>query len=70
MASAPFDLAQRRGDAEFAQVARQIAALLGVEGLQAAYLPDVAADEMLRAVEVNRFVCDVLAADGLAALGE
>jgi hypothetical protein len=35
-----------------------------------AYLPDMAAEEMLRAVEVNRLVRQSLAADGLEALCE
>lgn len=57
------DLTPRETD----QVAKQVAALLGAESLQAAYLPDIAAHEMLRAVEVNRLVRESLAADGLAA---
>ncbi len=60
------DLTPRETD----QIARRVAALLGAENLQAAYLPDVSAQEMLRAVEVNRLVRASLAADGLEVLLE
>ena len=49
------------------QVGRQIAVLLGAEKLQAVYLPDIDAGEMLRAVEVNRLIKASLARDGLEA---
>jgi hypothetical protein len=60
------DLTPRETD----QIARQVAALLGAESLQATFLPDMSADEMIRAVEVNQLVRQSLAADGLEAFGE
>jgi hypothetical protein len=60
------DLTPRETD----QVAKRVAALLGAESLQVAYVPDVDSGEMLRAVEVNRQVRRVLAADGLELLFE
>lgn len=60
------DLTPRETD----QIAKRVATLLGAESLQAAYLPDVGAHEMLRAVEVNRLVRESLVADGLEALLE
>jgi hypothetical protein len=60
------DLTPRETD----QVAKQVAVLLGAESLQATYLPDVHASEMLRAVEVNRLVQESLIADGLEVWSE
>jgi hypothetical protein len=60
------DLTPRETD----QVAKRVAALLGAESLQVATLPDVAADEMLRAVALNRRLQTALAADGLESLCE
>jgi len=60
------DLTPRETD----HVAREVALLLGAKSLGAAYLPDVGAGDMLRAVEVNRLVRASLAADGLESLGE
>jgi hypothetical protein len=60
------DLTPRETD----QVARRVASLLGAESLEAAYVPDIGAHEMLRAVEVNRLVRESLAADGLEVLLE
>ncbi|HEV3022135.1 MAG TPA: DUF5682 family protein, partial [Pirellulales bacterium] len=47
------------------RVAREVAGLLGIDRLSAPMLFDVAADEMLRGVEVNRRMQASLAADGL-----
>ena len=55
------DLTPRETD----RVAKNVAAMLGAESLHTATLPDVAAAEMLRAVEINRLVRAALAADGL-----
>jgi hypothetical protein len=60
------DLTPRQTD----QVARHVAALLGAETLNVAWVPDMSSQEMLRAVEVNRMVQTVLAADGLEVLCE
>jgi hypothetical protein len=50
--------------------AKRVAALLGAKRLNVASLPDLSANEMLRAVEVNRLVRAALAADGLEVLCE
>jgi len=55
------DLTPRETD----RVAKSVAAMLGEESLNVAALPDLGAEEMLRAVEVNRLVRAALAADGL-----
>ena len=60
------DLTPRETD----HVAREVAALLGSESLAVPHLADVGAEEMLRAVEVNRLVRETLKADGLEALCE
>jgi len=60
------DLTPRETD----RVAKRVAAMLGAESLNVATLPDLGAGEMLRAVEVNRLVRAVLAADGLEAFCE
>ena len=52
------------------RVAKQVAALFGAEVLNVTYLPDLSSEEMLRAVEVNGLVHDVLAADGLQRWGK
>jgi hypothetical protein len=58
------DLTPRETD----RVAKRVAAVLGAETLGVAYLPDMGAAEMLRAVEVNRLVRAALLADGLEGL--
>jgi hypothetical protein len=55
------DLTPRETD----RVAKGVAVMLGAESLNVARLPDLGAEEMLRAVEVNRLVRAALAADGL-----
>ncbi len=58
------DLTPRETD----RVARQVAALLGTETLAVPYLVDIGSEEMLRAVEIDRLVGEILKADGLEAL--
>jgi hypothetical protein len=60
------DLTPRETD----RVARRVAVLLGKQNLQLASMPEVDSAEMLRAVELNRQVRRVLAADGLEAFCE
>jgi hypothetical protein len=60
------DLTPRETD----RVAKRVAALLGTDTLVVAFVPETGSVEMLRAVEVNRQVRRVLAADGLEAFGE
>jgi hypothetical protein len=60
------DLTPRETD----RVAKGVAALLGTENLQVAYVPELDSQEMLRAVAVNQQVRRVLVADGLEALCE
>jgi hypothetical protein len=60
------DLTPRETD----RVAKCVASMLGAESLNVATLPDMAAGEMLRAVEVNRLVRAALAADGLGVFCE
>jgi len=57
------DLTPRETD----RVGRRIAALYGTESLQLDSIPDMGSAEMLRAVEINRHVRELMQADGLEA---
>jgi hypothetical protein len=57
------DLTPRETD----RVAKRVAVLLGTESLEVANFSDIDSGEMLRAVEINRQVRALLAADGLEA---